>query len=168
MLYIKNGTIIDPVRDILYKADLQIEEGRISRIMEQSKNPEKGIPDGAQVIEGEGLLIAPGLADTHVHFRDPGFTYKEDIDTGAAAAVRGGFTQIVLMANTKPSVDNLDTLSYVLEKGRKTGIHIASCANVTYGMAGKELVNMEELAKGGAAGFTDDGIPLMDEELVSQ
>ena len=168
MLYIKNGTIIDPVRDILYKADLQIEEGRISRIMEQSKNPEKGIPDGAQVIYVEGLLIAPGLADTHVHFRDPGFTYKEDIDTGAAAAVRGGFTQIVLMANTKPSVDNLDTLSYVLEKGRKTGIHIASCANVTYGMAGKELVNMEELAKGGAAGFTDDGIPLMDEGLVKK
>ena len=168
MLYIKNGTIIDPVRDILYKADLQIEEGRISRITELGKDPEQELPDGVQVIDGEGLLIAPGLADTHVHFRDPGFTYKEDIDTGAAAAVRGGFTQIVLMANTKPSVDNLDTLSYVLEKGRKTGIHIASCANVTYGMAGKELVNMEELAKGGAAGFTDDGIPLMDEGLVKK
>lgn len=166
MLYIKNGTVIDPVKNLLYKADLQIEEGRISRIRKPGKMPEDEAAVKAQIIDGEGLMIAPGLADTHVHFRDPGFTYKEDIDTGAAAAARGGFTWVVLMANTKPPVDNGETLSYVLDKGRKTGIHIESCAAVTRGMEGKELVDMAELAKSGAAGFTDDGIPLMDGELV--
>lgn len=168
MLYIKNGTIIDPVNDILYKADLQIEEGMIARIINQGNVAIQELPPEAEIIDGEGLLIAPGLADTHVHFRDPGFTYKEDIITGAASAAAGGFTQIVLMANTKPAVDNKDTLSYVLSKGKETGIHIESCANVTCRMAGNELVDMEELAKSGAVGFTDDGIPLMNEKLVKE
>lgn len=95
------------------------------------------IPDGAKVLDVSGLCIAPGLADTHVHFRDPGFTHKEDIDTGSAAAKKGGFTQIVLMANTKPCVDNPETLSYVLEKGKGTGIRIHSCVNVSKQMKGR-------------------------------
>lgn len=183
MLYIKNGTVIDPVNNRLCKADLEIRDGRIARIIERNmKEPEafnkemtfragtalkeEIASERRAVIDAAGLMIAPGLADTHVHFRDPGFTYKEDIHTGAKAAAKGGFTEIVLMANTKPSVDNPETLSYVLDKGRETGIHINSCANVTLGMAGKELVSMELLAKEGAAGFTDDGIPLMEEGLV--
>jgi len=172
MLYIKNGMVIDPDEDRVYQADIKIEDGKVTGIYPMSKEGKdeelpKGITKGeeekdrnGQVIDAGGLMIAPGLADTHVHFREPGFTYKEDIDTGAAAAAKGGFTQIVLMANTKPSVDNKDTLSYVLEKGKKTGIHINSCANVTVKMEGKELTPMEELAGAGAAGFTDDGIPL--------
>ncbi len=187
-LFIKNGTIIDPIGNCRYKADLQIEKGRISRIIRKEESlsletaPEDtgekewrttggqnvGVNSDARVIEGDGLMIAPGLADTHVHFRDPGFTYKEDIYTGARAAAKGGFTQIVLMANTKPCVDNEDTLSYVLAKGKETGIHIASCVNVTKGMAGKELTDMERLSERGAAGFTDDGIPLMDVGLVEE
>ncbi|NBJ94255.1 dihydroorotase [bacterium 1xD42-62] len=186
LLYIKNGTIIDPIGNRLYKGDLQIENGRISRIIRKEgtsfgKDPladagakidltarkEESISN-VKVIEGEGLMIAPGLADTHVHFRDPGFLYKEDIYTGARAAAKGGFTQIVLMANTKPCVDNENTLSYVLAKGKETNIHIASCANVTKGMAGKELTDMERLSECGAAGFTDDGIPLLHKELVRE
>ena len=171
MLYIKNGMIIDPVKDKLYTADLQIEEGRIARIIERNENEAEDLRDTkafaqTEVLDAAGLMIAPGLADTHVHFRDPGFTYKEDIHTGARAAARGGFTQIVLMANTKPTVDNPETLSYVLDKGKETGIHINSCANVTLKMEGKVLAPMELLAKQGAAGFTDDGIPLLDKELV--
>ena len=171
MLYIKNGMIIDPVKDKLYRADLQIEEGRIARIIEGNENEAEDLRDTkafvqTEVLDAAGLMIAPGLADTHVHFRDPGFTYKEDIHTGARAAARGGFTQIVLMANTKPTVDNPETLSYVLDKGKETGIHINSCANVTLKMEGKALAPMELLAKQGAAGFTDDGIPLLDKELV--
>ena len=171
MLYIKNGMIIDPVKDKLYRADLQIEEGRIARIIERNENEAEDLRDTkafaqTEVLDAAGLMIAPGLADTHVHFRDPGFTYKEDIHTGARAAARGGFTQIVLMANTKPAVDNPETLSYVLDKGKETGIHINSCANVTLKMEGKALAPMELLAKQGAAGFTDDGIPLLDKELV--
>ncbi len=180
MLYIKNGMVIDPDEDRVYQADIKIEDGKVTGIYPMSKEGKdeelpKGITKGeeekdrnGQVIDAGGLMIAPGLADTHVHFREPGFTYKEDIDTGAAAAAKGGFTQIVLMANTKPSVDNKDTLSYVLEKGKKTGIHINSCANVTVKMEGKELTPMEELAGAGAAGFSDDGIPVMDEALVKE
>lgn len=119
-----------------------------------------------EVIDLRGQYIIPGLVDVHVHFRDPGFTYKEDICSGAEAAARGGFTSVVLMANTKPAVDNAETLSYVLEKGRETGIHVYTCANVTKGMQGRELTDMETLSRLGAAGFTDDGIPLLDEELL--
>ena len=123
---------------------------------------------GNTVIDAAGLIIAPGLVDVHVHFREPGFTHKEDIQTGARAAAKGGFTTVVLMANTKPSNDNVETLGEVLEKGRKTGIHVMSCVNVTKGMQGKELVPMEELAAAGAAGFTDDGVPILSEELVRE
>ena len=106
--------------------------------------------------------------DVHVHFRDPGLTYKEDIHTGAAAAAKGGFTTVVCMANTKPIVDNEETLRYVLEEGKKTGIHVLSCGAISKGFEGKERTDMEGLLKVGAAGFTDDGIPLMDGSFVKE
>ncbi len=165
MLLIKNGYMIDPKSGREGKLDILTAGDRILRIgkgLERPAEPE----EPCQVIDAEGLLVAPGLVDVHVHFRDPGFPQKEDIITGAAAAAAGGFTTVVMMANTKPPIDNGDTLSYVLEKGRGTGIHVLSCANVTLGMQGKELTPMEELAKLGAAGFTDDGIPLLDGELA--
>lgn len=161
MLLIQNGYMIDPKSGREGKLDILTEGARILRI---GKGLEK--PEGCEVIDAEGLLAAPGLVDVHVHFRDPGFPEKEDIFTGAAAAARGGFTTVVMMANTKPPIDNPGTLACVLEKGRGTGIHVLSCANVTAGMQGKELTAMEELAEAGAAGFTDDGVPLLDEGLV--
>lgn len=164
MLLIRNGYMIDPKSGKEGKYDILIQEGRIRSIGEGLALP----ADDCKVVEAEGLLVAPGLVDIHVHFRDPGFLKKEDIITGAQAAARGGFTTVVMMANTKPSIDNRDTLEYVLQKGQKTGIHVMACANVTLGMQGKELVPMEELAKLGAAGFTDDGIALLDEALVRQ
>ena len=167
MIIIKNGTIVDPVRKECYQGDIQIEGNQLTRLARETEGG-LAIPEGARVIKAQGLMVAPGLADTHVHFRDPGFTYKEDIQTGGAAAAKGGFTEIVLMANTRPCVDNKETLAYVLAKGKNTGIHIQSCANVTKGMGGKELVDMEELSLSGAAGFTDDGIPLVDEKLVRE
>ena len=114
----------------------------------------------------EGMVVAPGLVDVHVHFRDPGLTYKEDIQTGAAAAKKGGFTTVVTMANTKPAVDNVETVKYIIEEGKKTGINVMPAACITVGMQGKELVDMEALIEAGAAGFTDDGIPIMDQNLV--
>ena len=101
MMYLKGGQIIDPVEEEIYRADLEIEDGRIRKILKEGGQA----PKEAEVLEVSGLMIAPGLVDTHVHFRDPGFTYKEDILTGARAAAAGGFTQVVLMANTKPCVD---------------------------------------------------------------
>ncbi len=121
-----------------------------------------------RILDATGLYMGPGLVDVHVHFRDPGFAHKEDIFTGAKAAAAGGFSSVVLMANTKPTVDTIETLNYVIEKGKQTPIHIYTCANVTFGMQGKRLTPMEELAAAGAVGFTDDGIPLMDEAIVEE
>lgn len=126
------------------------------------------VPDDLQVIDANGCVVAPGLVDVHVHFRDPGFTHKEDIETGARAALRGGFTSVVLMANTKPAVDNEETLKYVLDKGAKTGLHVYTCATITKGLKGEELTDMDKLYSLGAAGFTDDGIPIMDADLLEE
>lgn len=164
MILIKNAYMIDPKSGREGRYDILTEGGRIARI-----EPKIDVPSGeCAVIDAEGLLAAPGLVDVHVHFREPGRTDKEDIATGAAAAARGGFTTVVMMANTTPAIDNAETLKQVLEKGRRTGIHVLSCANVTMGMQGKELTPMEELAAQGAAGFTDDGKPLTDEKLVRE
>lgn len=162
MLLIKNGYVIDPESGAEGVRDILIENGKIVRMAPEIQE------DKARVIDASGKVVAPGLVDVHVHFRDPGFTYKEDILSGGKAAVKGGFTTIVLMANTKPCVDNEETLQYVLEKGRQTGIHIETCGNITMGMQGKELTDMDRLAAAGAAGYTDDGIPLLDEEIVKQ
>ena len=120
------------------------------------------------IIDAAGYIVSSGLVDVHVHFRDPGFTYKEDIFSGAQAALRGGFTSVVLMANTKPAVDNEETLKYIMEKGRQTSLKVYTCAAVTKGLAGKELVDIKALRQSGAAGFTDDGIPIIDTALLDQ
>lgn len=164
MLLIKNGYMIDPKSGTEGRYDILTGGNVIVEIGQNLNRPETG----CRVIDAEGLLAAPGLVDVHVHFRDPGFPQKEDIESGAAAAARGGFTSVVMMANTRPTIDNRETLEYVLRKGRSTGIHVYTCANVTLGMQGRELTPMEELAGLGAAGFTDDGVPLMDERLVRE
>lgn len=162
MLLIKNARVVDPVSNVDKVMDILIEGGIIKKTGENIEEA------SAKVIDATNLVVAPGLVDTHVHFRDPGFTHKEDIITGAKAAARGGFTTVVCMANTKPAVDNVETLKYVLEKGETTGINVLSAATVTKELKGSELVNMKELADNGAAGFTDDGIPIMDEKLLVQ
>ena len=169
MLLIKNGYMIDPKSGREGNYDILIEDGRIVEIAPSISTESVDTTKGdLEVLDATGLVIAPGLVDVHVHFRDPGFTAKEDIYTGAAAAAKGGYTTVVMMANTKPTIDNAETLQYVLEKGKETGIHVETCANVTFGMQGKEIVPMEELASLGAVGFTDDGIPIMDVDLVRE
>lgn len=161
MTGIRGGRIIDPVSGKDFIGDLILENGTIKAVGEQLNL------DGCEdIIEAAGMAVAPGLVDVHVHFRDPGLTYKEDILTGAHAAAAGGFTTVVCMANTKPVIDNAEILQYVLNKGKETGIHVLSCACVTKGMQGKELVDMDALRAAGAAGFTDDGIPILDEEVL--
>ena len=161
MTGIRGGRIIDPVSGKDFIGDLILENGTIKAVGEQLNL------DGCEdIIEAAGMAVAPGLVDVHVHFRDPGLTYKEDILTGAHAAAAGGFTTVVCMANTKLVIDNAETLQYVLNKGKETGIHVLSCACVTKGMQGKELVDMDALRAAGAAGFTDDGIPILDEEVL--
>lgn len=179
MLLIKNGRVVDPVSGVDEVKDVLVNEGNIvmtgTQASEMFYNAQRKLSESEnvqensglfRVIDASGLVVAPGLVDTHVHFRDPGFTYKEDIFTGAKAAAKGGFTTVVCMANTKPVVDNLDTLEYVLNKGSQTGIHVLSAAAITKGLGGEELVDMQALAAAGAAGFTDDGIPVMDEKIL--
>lgn len=168
MLLIKNGYILDPKsrREGVY--DILIEDNKIKRIdtfitLIDLSDEEK---ENLQIIYADNMMVAPGLVDVHVHFRDPGFTYKEDIYSGAKAAAKGGFTTVVLMANTKPTVDSKDTLEYVISKGKETDIHVLTCASITKGLKGKELTDMDLLKKYGAVGFTDDGIPMLDEELI--
>jgi len=175
MLLIKHGRVISPTDGLDGNYDIlaaQSAPGRIVRIAPAGGITPESCPEfaealrGAQIVDAAGLLVLPGLVDVHVHFREPGFTYKEEIATGAKAAARGGVTTVVLMANTKPAVDNPDTLAYVLEKGRATDIHVETCVNVTKGMKGQELVDVEDLVQKGAVGITDDGIPLLNAELV--
>lgn len=161
---IVNGYLIDPASKKEGKTDLLISDGKVLEIGENLQEKYEG--ESMEVVDAAGLIVAPGLVDIHSHFRDPGFTYKEDIESGSRAAARGGYTTIVLMANTKPAVDNEETLRYVIEKGKQTGIHIHTCATVTMGMQGKEMVPMDALKQAGAVGFTDDGVPILDEELV--
>lgn len=164
MILIKNGRIVDPVRQFDDIADILIDGKTIVKV---GKNLEFDENDSnLRVIDASGLVAAPGLMDAHVHFRDPGFTYKEDIETGAKAAAKGGFTMVVCMANTKPAVDNLETLKYIQDKAAKTGIHILQASTITKGLQGKALVDMDAMANAGACGFTDDGIPILNEKIL--
>ena len=104
--------------------------------------------------------MAPWLIDTHVHFRDPGFTHKETLHTGALAAARGGFTSVICMANTSPVVDSLPVLKDILTRAEEEKIHIYQAASVSRSLKGEEMTDMAALKSAGACGFTDDGIPL--------
>ena len=171
MLYIKNGCVIDPKTGLEKTMDIITKDDKIWKMGEGLDKTEffRQLPKHEmQTIDAEGYIVAPGLVDVHVHFRDPGFTEKEDIFTGAKAAARGGFTSVVLMANTNPVVDQPETLQYVLEKGKKTAIHVYSCCSVTEGMKGEKLTDMEQLHRQGAVGFTDDGKPILEESVVRE
>ena len=168
MMLIENGMVIDPANGIKKQASILIKEGKIAKIIENQQELDALQINSCDRINALGCIVAPGLVDVHVHFRDPGFTHKEDIETGAKAALRGGFTSVVLMANTNPVVDNAETLTYVLEKGKKTDLKVYTCATVTKGMSGKELTDMELLFAKGAVGFTDDGKPILDTMILEQ
>lgn len=172
MYIIKGARIIDPANGIDEYGDIYVDGTKIKTIVfnEARTNGNLNLSDASdsdvEIIDASGLVAMPGLIDVHSHFRDPGFEYKEDILTGASAAAAGGYTTVVLMCNTKPTVDNVETLNYVLEKGKKTDIKVESCGSVTYGLKGEELTDFDALINAGAVGFTDDGIPLMNEEVL--
>ena len=171
ILYIKNGLCIDPKTGMRQVCDIITKDGKILKIGKNLAETEifRKLPrHEIQTIDADGYIVAPGLVDVHVHFRDPGFTEKEDILSGAAAAAAGGFTSVVMMANTNPAADNADTLRYMLEKGKESRIHVYACGTVTKNLAGEELTDMEMLHEMGAVGFTDDGKPLLQEALVKK
>ena len=161
MILIKNGRLIDPkskrdeVLDIIIKGDRIFKIGNFECTNEYKK-----------VIDASNCIVSPGLIDVHVHFRDPGFTHKEDIKTGSMSAAKGGFTTVVCMANTNPIVDNKETLEYVNQKAKLSPINVLQACAITKGFKGEELVDMKVLKECGAVGFTDDGLPIMDSDVI--
>ncbi len=151
---IREVRVMDPSTGRDEVTDIVIENGRVASI-----GP---APGGGRSINGRGLVAAPGLVDVHVHFRDPGQTYKEDLETGACAALCGGVTAVVCMANTRPPVDSVDTLRDILTRAQRLPVRLYQAAAVTKGLSGRELCDFEALRAAGAACFTDDGIPLAD------
>lgn len=161
MILIKNGRLVNPATNTDEIMDVAIENGKILKVGKEIE--ENGFE---KVIDASGKIVAPGLIDVHVHFRDPGFEHKEDLITGSASAAKGGFTTVVCMANTKPVVDSVEVLNYVQNKAELVPINIVQAAAITKGFLGKELVDMKTLKEAGALGFTDDGLPINDTALV--
>ena len=137
-LLIKNGRVVHPVTGTVLLQDILAEDGRISLL-------ERGLPPEAdQVVDASGLMVAPGLVDMHVHFRDPGLTYKEDIISGCAAAARGGVTSVACMANTSPAVDRPEQVKYVLDRAKQAnGVGVYPIAALSKGLQGEEPTDAE-------------------------
>ena len=152
-LLIKNGRLVFPVTGTVVLQDVLVENGVIS-LMERGLDPE----GCDRVIDASGLMVAPGLVDMHVHLRDPGLTYKEDILTGCAAAARGGVTSMACMANTSPTVDCPEQVEYVLNRARQgCGVEVYPIAAVSKGLRGEEPTDAEALKDAGAVALSDDG-----------
>jgi dihydroorotase len=153
---IVNGRVIDPSSGIDEKRDIRIDEGRIQAM---SAPGELGAPaDGEVVVDAEGKWVVPGLIDMHVHLREPGEEYKEDVRSGMQAAVRGGFSSICCMPNTDPVNDTRAVTEMVIRKAQKLGLaRLYPIAAVTRGRKGEELTEMGDLLDGGAVAFSDDG-----------
>ena len=159
-IYIKNGRILDPSVRLDQKADLLICGGVIEGIYECGT----GETDGdTRIIDAEGKWVAPGLIDVHVHLREPGLEYKEEIASGCRAAAAGGFTAVCPMPNTDPVTDNPETVRYIAEKAQEAcGVKVLPCAAITVGEKGKTLTDMEALKKAGVCGFSEDGRSVSD------
>ena len=173
MILIKNARVMDPESGFDQVTDILLDGKKIAKIGKADDESAKDVSGNdtsgiEQVIDASGMIAAPGLIDVHVHFRDPGFTYKEDLNTGSAAAAAGGFTTVVCMANTKPVVDSVDIYKEIEERCEQLPIKVWQAATVSKGFEGKELTDMDALYEAGVRGFTDDGIPLMDEKIVEE
>lgn len=155
-ILIKNGRVLNPSENIDKVMDIYVEDGIIKEKTESiEKNADK-------VIDAKGCYVMPGLIDLHVHFRDPGQTYKEDIETGSKAAAKGGFTTVCCMPNTKPVVDNADTVTYIIDKAKEVGLtNVLPVGAVTMQMAGRETTDIEQLKEAGICAISEDGKSVM-------
>ncbi len=161
-LLIRNGRVIDPSQKIDETLDVLVENGLIREIG-------KGLaaPAGTETIDAAGLYVVPGLIDMHVHLRDPGLEYKEDIVSGTRAAVAGGFTSVCCMPNTKPVIDNKTVASYIIHKSREEGLcNVFPIGSITYGLSGDRMSEMGELKESGCVAVSDDGRPVRNSELM--
>ncbi|CAM3573370.1 dihydroorotase [Marinicrinis lubricantis] len=162
--WIVNGKMMDPQSKQWMKAHILMEEGKIAQIVEGESKPNT---EGHEVIEADGLLVSAGFIDMHVHFREPGFEYKETIATGTRSAAKGGFTTVAVMPNTRPVTGSVETVQYVLDKAKQEGIvKVLPYASITVNELGRELTDFEALAEAGAIGFTDDGVGVQNAQMM--
>jgi len=161
-MLIQNARVIDPANGIDGIMDILIRGSKIAAIG-------KDLPDtGSECINAQGLVACPGLIDMHVHLRDPGFTYKEDIASGCAAAAAGGFTAVACMPNTKPVADSPEVLHYIQEQAEETCCKVYPVAAITQGEQGKQLTDFAALKAAGAVAVSDDGKPVEQDDLMKQ
>ncbi|MCD6319954.1 MAG: dihydroorotase [Candidatus Desulfofervidaceae bacterium] len=156
-LIIKSGRVIDPTQNRDEIGDILIENGVIKEIGQN-------IPaEGAEIIDAQNKIVCPGLIDVHVHLREPGFEYKETIETGVKAAVAGGFTAVCCMANTNPVNDNQEITRYIFKKAKELCLaRVYPIGAVSKGLEGKELAPIGELKEAGVIALSDDGNPIYD------
>jgi dihydroorotase len=160
-LLILNGIIIDPSQSLEAKRDLLIRDGRVAEIAESIS------ADDAEIFDATGLVVAPGFIDLHVHLREPGFEYKETIESGARAAVAGGFTSVCCMPNTKPINDNSSVTSFMLEQARKANLaNVFPIGAITQGSKGEQLAEIGEMKRAGIVAISDDGKPVLDSGIM--
>ncbi|MEN8688233.1 MAG: dihydroorotase [Desulfuromonadales bacterium] len=160
-ILIKGGRVISPAQDLDDICDVLIDKGKVAAIG-------KGLEaQGAEVIDADGKIVTPGLVDIHVHLRDPGLEYKEDIASGTLSAVTGGFTSIACMPNTKPVNDNLSVTNYILNKVKQEGhCRVFPIASISKGLQGESMTEMGELKEAGVYGVSDDGKPVGNAQLM--
>ena len=159
---IKNGKLINPATNFEGIVDISIQDGLIKEISPSISSDYFEYDD---IIDAKGMVVSPGLIDIHSHFRDPGFTHKEDLLSGAESAAAGGYTTVILMANTNPKIDSIESLAYIQEKAKDCPINILQEAALTIDFKDR-LVDMDLLHKAGAAGFTNDGVPVMNTTIL--
>lgn len=157
-ILIKNIRAVDTAADMT--TDVLISGGIISKLGENIS------AEAEQVIDGTGLVLMPSIFDMHVHFRDPGFTHKEDVITGCGAALAGGVTGVLAMPNTKPPCDNGETVRYIIDKAKGSGVDVYPAGCITNGMSGDGLCDYEELRSAGCICISDDGRPVENAELM--
>lgn len=162
-ILIKNGRVLDPATGTDGIADVLVEEGRIRAV-------EPGIlAEADRVLDADGYFVMPGFIDLHVHLRDPGYEYKETVETGSAAAAKGGFTTILAMPNTKPVVDNADVVRYVLHKAEDVGLaNVLQIGAITRGQRGEELADIEDMVDAGIPALSEDGKSVMNAQLYRE
>ena len=158
---IRKGRVVDPVGGIGGVMDILVEDGRVAVIGSELTAP------SARVIDARGLTVCAGLVDMHVHLREPGFEYKETIQTGCLAAARGGFTSIAPMPNTRPATDCPERIALVRQKAAQAcGVHVWPIGAVTWGQKGQALTDAAALKKAGAVALSDDGMPVQNANLL--
>ena len=160
---ILNGRLVDPANGVDAPRDLLLRDGRVAAV--EMPGVLKGVA-AAETIDASGCIIAPGFIDVHVHLREPGQTYKESIATGTAAAAAGGFTSVVAMPNTVPVNDSVAGLEWMLDAARGSVVKLFAMPAATMGSMGVELSDFAALRKSGAVGFTDDGKPVLEDEVM--